>query len=131
MQVHENSLAASVNFDYDAVDAAPVGESPQSPQFTQHDLLEFGRRIISYIRSKDRARVTADCIFLALGDAELGNETMTSIARDNGLTKAAISKRTKEVRAQLHLPVTANNKSLHAIQKYRHNRSPLRLKDAS
>jgi hypothetical protein len=123
MPVHENSLAASEPFNYAAID----GEVEKPPPVSLPDIFEFGRRIVSYIRSKDRARLTTDCLFLALGDAELEQETMTSVAKRHGITKAAVSKRTKEVRVHLHLNINANNKSTHAVEKYRANRSPLRL----
>lgn len=124
MPLHENSRDCSVGFDYDAIDkheAPPVADCGA-------EKMEFARRLISFIRTRARCRVTVDCIFLALGDAELESTTMTSVARANGLTKAAISKRTKEIRAQLHLGVNANNKTAEASRRYAEtNRSPLRL----
>jgi hypothetical protein len=123
MALHDNSLAASVGFDFDAIDGeAPTSDTPRA------DALEFGRRLVSYIRSQDRARLTVDCLYLALGDAELEAETMSAVAARNGITKAAVSKRVKKIRADLHLPLSANNKSAHATQLYRRtNFSPLRL----
>ena len=123
LPLHENSRECSVGFDYDSVDEEPA-DIPES----KVELLEFARRLVSFIRSKDRARLTVDCLYLALGDAELEGETMTSVARRHGVTKAAISKRVKEIRAALHLPTTPNNKSAHAAARYAQtNRSPLRL----
>lgn len=131
MPVHENSMDASEPFNYDALDAPvpPAVEDAWDREDPDRiaDLCEFGRRIVSYIRSKDRARLTTDCLFLALGDAELEQETMTSVAKRHGITKAAVSKRTKEIRTHLHLSINANNKSSNAVQKYRDNRSPIRL----
>ena len=127
MPLHENSRAASVDFPYDQVD----GGEP-APTSEHADALEFGRRIVSYIRSQDRARLTVDCLFLALGDADLEAETMTTVATRNGVTKAAVSKRVKKIRRDLHLPPTANNKSAHATKLYRRtNYSPLRLDRAT
>jgi hypothetical protein len=122
--LHENSLAASTGFPYDELDA-----EPPAPGTEDHaNALEFGRRLVSYIRSQDRARLTVDCLYLALGDAELEAETMSTVAAKNGVTKAAVSKRVKKIRRELHLPLTANNKSTHASQRYRiSNASPLRL----
>ena len=124
MPIHENTLEASVGFDFDAVDPQP-GEFSR---YSREDLLEVLRRYIRFIRSKDRARLTIDCLRLAIGDADVESEAMTTVAEKHGVTKAAISKRTKEIREELHLTINANNKSEHAIQQYRSsNQSPLRI----
>ncbi len=126
--LHENSRECSIGFPYDDIDER---ENP-ALQATAPDVLEFARRLVSFIRGKDRCRATVDCLYLALGDADLEAFTMTDAAARNGLTKAAISKRTKEVRVQLKLPANANNKSPHATDRYREtNRSPLRLDKSS
>src|SRR5207248_316670 len=58
--------------------------------------------------------------------------TMTRIAHEHGLTKAAISKRTKEIRRELHLSINANNKSPNASHRYSQtNRSPLRVDESA
>lgn len=120
---YSNSRECSVGFQYpdDPEDsAAPTDHSAET--------LEFARRLISYVRGQDRARMTVDCLYLALGDADLESETMTTVASRHGVTKAAISKRVKKVRSDLHLPLSLNNKSSHASHRYaQSNRSPLRL----
>jgi hypothetical protein len=124
----ENSLAASVDFPYDEIDADEPAAPTASPSH-HADTLEFARRLVSYIRSQDRARLTVDCLYLALGDAEVEAETMSTVAAKNGVTKAAVSKRVKKIRRELHLPITANNKSAAASARYRFtNASPLRLR---
>ena len=121
MPLHENSRDCSVDFDYDAIDRHEAPPARRVEVETVAEKMEFARRLISFIRTKARCRVTVDCIFLALGDAELESKA-------NGLTKAAISKRTKEIRAQLHLGVNANNKTAEASRRYAQtNRSPLCL----
>lgn len=128
--LYENSVRCSEPFPYDEIDAADQSSTQAHRADVEADKLEFARRLVSFIRGKDRCRVTVDCLYLALGDADLEAITMTSIAADHGLTKAAISKRTKEIRQQLHLSINANNKSPHATQRYREtNRSPIRLLD--
>jgi uncharacterized membrane protein YhiD involved in acid resistance len=124
MSLHENSKDCAIGFDYDAVEGKPGAEPLVH---STGDLLEALRRNLRYIRSKDRARLTVDCLFLALGDEDAESETMTSIAEKHGLTKAAVSKRTKEIRAQLHLSINQNNKSADAVRQYQNNRSPIRL----
>jgi hypothetical protein len=127
MPLHENSPECSVGFDYDAVDGI-ADRPPNEKPITHDDLLEFGRKICRFVRGDERARFTIDCMFLALGDEDAAQfETMTSVAEKHGITKAAVSKRTRELRAQLHLSINANNKSASAVEKYKHNRSPIRL----
>jgi hypothetical protein len=123
---HDNSRECSVGFPYHEIDAK---ESPPAPAAdSAAEVLEFARRLVSYIRSKDRCRLTVDCLYLALGDADLESVTMTDVAKAHGVTKAWVSKRAKAIRQELHLPVNANNKSADATQRYRKtNCSPLRL----
>jgi len=130
--LHANSLAASVGFPYDELDCDdPEPDQPARRSHLSHDAdaLEFARRLVSYIRSQDRARLTVDCLHLALGDADLEGLTMTQVGARWGITKAAVSKRVKKIRADLHLPITSNNKSAHASSRYRHtNCSPIRIR---
>ena len=134
MPLPTNSLAASVGFPYDELDCDDEPEQHVGPaSATTHDadVLEFARRLVSYIRSQDRARLTVDCLHLALGDADLEGLTMTQVGERWGITKAAVSKRVKKIRNDLHLPITANNKSAHASSRYRHtNVSPIRIRPA-
>ena len=131
--LHENSRECSIGFDYDAIDEK---ENPKAPHraaetlaHSHGDQMEFARWLIRFIRKKDRCRLTVDCLYLALGDADLEAITMTSVAAKRGLTKAAISKRVREIREQLHLPINANNKSQDARHRYTEtNRSPLSLR---
>lgn len=122
--LRENSKECSTDFPYDEIDGRA---DPGEELMTKADCFEALRKIVRFVRGKDRARLTLDCLHLALGDSEAEATTMTVLAEEYGLTKAAVSKRTKEIREQLHLSINANNKSAHAVEKYRNNRSPLRL----
>jgi DNA-directed RNA polymerase specialized sigma subunit len=124
MPLQENAKECSIGFDYDALDPE-LGDEELTHSLS--DVLEAMRKVVRYIRTKDRTRLTVDCLFIALGDEDVEHETMTTIAEKHGITKAAVSKRAKEIREQLHLSINANNKSAHVVQKYRNNRSPLRL----
>ncbi len=128
MPLHENSRELATEFPYDEVDEEP----PQPTANHAAESLEFARRLVSYVRSQPRARLTVDCLYLALGDAELEGETMTTVGARHGITKAAVSKRVGKIRADLHLPLSFNNKSAHASRQYAlTNRSPLRLDRAA
>lgn len=128
--LHENSRACSVDFDFDAIDAPPKPgpAAPPTPEEIHYESLEFGRRLVSFIRRQGRARLTVDCLYLAMGDADLELVTMTDIAKLHGVSKAAVSKRVRKLRVELHLPPNANNKSERARDTYaRTNCSPIRL----
>jgi hypothetical protein len=125
---------ASENFDYDAIDVAFGERAKESPSHS----LEPLRRIFSYINSKERARMTVHCICFAIGIFELESEnrayngpvTMTDLAKLHGVTKAAISRRVREVQEELGLRPTRANKSENARRNYaRTNCSPIRLGD--
>lgn len=128
------SPQASIGFDFDAVDQA-LGEKSEDPRVDSLDLL---RRVLGYINAKDRARLTVHCVCFSLGifDLEAENKryagpvTMTDLAKIHGITKAAVSRRVKEVRAELNLPPTRANKSANACRTYaRTNCSPIKLPD--
>ena len=104
---------AQVDRDLDGFDAAVLHTNDMF-----EEVLEFGRRLVSYIRGKDRCRLTVDCLYIALGDAALEGVSMTLIAQRHGVSKAAVSKRAREIREDLHLPRTGYNKSEAACVKY-------------
>jgi hypothetical protein len=110
------------DFDWSRVDEP---EAPEQMQSTDEPVFDALRRITRFLRSKDRARLTLDCMALALGDTEVSS--MRSVAREHGVTPAAISKRTREIREELHLSINVHNKSASAVEKYRNNRSHRRL----
>lgn len=122
--LHENTTECSVGFHYP--DDTPTADDTRTKY--PGDTLEFARRLVSYIRAQPRARLTVDCIFLALGDSELEGENMTSVASRHGITKAAVSKRVKLIISDLHLPISINNKPDHVRRNHAlANCSPLRL----
>ena len=119
-----NSLAASVQFPYDELDHRE--DSPEESR--RGDTREALCRVLSYITSKTNCRLTIDCLLLALGSPDLEGETMTSIAAKRGCTKAAVSKRVKQIRRDLRLPINFNNKPLYAARTYATtNRSSIRI----
>lgn len=125
MPLPANSLSCSVPFNYAELDE-PESDPVVRDCFAEK--LEFARWLLSYISSKDKCRLTVDCLRLALGDADLEAYSMTDLGRKHGITKAAVCKRVRETRTDLHLPPNANNKSAHASRRYSEtNRSPLRL----
>ena len=133
----EDRADAAEDFDYDAIDARERPERtididrlmqvPEVLLFTSETL----KRVLRIIRENKRSRLAVDCIFIAIGgesNEDGTTDSMTDIARDHGLTKAAVSKRVGDLREQLHLPTNRNLKSDAARNSYAlSNSSPLNL----
>lgn len=91
----------------------------------------FGSRLLAIIRSDRRARLAADCLVIAIGD-DLNEDgstlSMTRLAAQHGMTKAAISKRSKQIRENLKLPPNRYLKSDASRKTYAlTNARPIRL----
>ena len=122
----ENTLAYSTSWDPASLD----GETPECERRTRSDadLCEMLKRTLSYIRANSKPGLTVDCMFLVVGDGFLGGETMTSVARRHGVTKAAVSKRIRTMREALHLPKPIHCKPDHVARNYaRTNVRPVQL----
>jgi hypothetical protein len=137
----EDRLDASEDFPYDEVDRRLGGtqapEEIDADRMLEHPALqsfvaEAIRRTINLIRVDSFPRLQADCIVIAIG-GELREDgttlSMTEVARDWGITKAAVSKRVARIRANLHLPTNRNLKSDESRKRYAvTNSSPLNLR---
>lgn len=85
--------------------------------FSQDEVLDILRKIIAVIDLSPSAevRLHGTCIKLALGMP--GLPTMTSLAEQHGLTRAAISARVKTIQRNLRLPPSLYMKSEAACAK--------------
>lgn len=85
--------------------------------FSQDDVLDILRKVIAVIDLSPSAevRLHGTCIKLALGMP--GLPTMTSLAEQHGLTRAAISARVKTIQRNLKLPPSLYMKSESACVK--------------
>ncbi len=109
------------------IDAAILLEHPQIRLF----VAEAIRRVLRLVRADKLPRLQADCIVIAIG-GELREDgttlSMTEVARDWGITKAAVSKRVAKIRENLELPTNRNLKSDESRKRYAlSNASPLNL----
>lgn len=88
---------------------------------------EFIVRMLRYIRYGSRARLTVDCIFVAMNGEQIGGITMAVIGRQHGLTTQMVSKRVQQVQADLRIPSCRYNKTPEAKLSYaKYNRRPCR-----
>ena len=93
-------------------------EAPVSERFfTQDDVLDILRKVIAVIDLSPSAevRLHGTCIKLALGMP--GLPTMTALANQHNLTRAAISARVKTIQRNLKLPPSLYMKSDSACAK--------------
>lgn len=109
------------------IDAAILLEHPQIRVF----VAEAIRRVLRLVRADKFPRLQADCIVIAIG-GELREDgttlSMTEVASDWGITKAAVSKRVAKIRENLQLPTNRNLKSDESRKRYAlTNASPLNL----
>jgi len=81
------------------------------------DLLAALRRIVGEMLATDNVRLTLECLSLVTGISYSG-ESMTSIARRLGVTRAAVSKRCVQITETLDLPPSRAMKQLTARRTY-------------
>ena len=136
----EDRADASEPFPYDEVERRLSGE-PALAEVNMDSLLEHPiarafaaeaiRNTLRLIRADPYPRLQADCIVIAIGGdlREDGTSiSMTEVARNHGITKAAVSKRVAKIRETFHLPTNRNLKSDESRRRYAAtNSSPLNL----
>ncbi len=89
---HTPDIAALVDHDQD------LGEP------ISHDAIEVLRHFVADLISEGNTRLTVECLAVALGLSSYNGESMTSIAKRHGVTRAAVSKRCVDITTQLNLP---------------------------
>ena len=102
-----------------AIDGESAAQSPAGRENTDDKILDLLRRLIAEILSQGNARLTLECLALACGLGTLQGESMTSIAKRHGLTRAAVSKRCVDITEKLNLPPSRSMRSKKARRAYR------------
>lgn len=77
------------------------------------------RHLVADILCEGNARLTLDCVSIALGLAAYQGESMTDVANRHGVTRAAVSKRCVDIVEKLGLPPSRAMKSESARRTYR------------
>ena len=88
------------------------------------DATEVLRHLVADLISEGNMRLTIECLAVALGLSAYNGESMTSIARRHGVTRAAVSKRCVDITRKLNLSPSRAMRSEMARKIYR--RSQLR-----
>lgn len=136
----EDREDVSEDFPYAEIDRR-LGNDPDAAEIDSDKLVEHPqvrvfvaeaiRRVLRIVRADKLPRLQADCIVIAIG-GELREDgttlSMTQVASDWGITKAAVSKRVAKIREDLQLPTNRNLKSDESRKRYAiTNVSPLNL----
>ena len=84
--------------------AALVDHEGEQAGTINHDAVEVLRHFVADLISEGNTRLTVECLAVALGLSAYNGESMTSIAKRHGVTRAAVSKRCVDITRQLNLP---------------------------
>ena len=107
---HEPDIAALIDHEDEAPEAPSMGSAT-----------EILRHLVADIVREDNTRLTLDCLAIALGMRVYSGESMTSIAKRHGVTRAAVSKRCVDITRQLNLPPSRAMRSEKARNTYRNS----------
>jgi hypothetical protein len=96
-------------------------EGDQSNDPHARDAIEVLRHFVADLISEGNTRLTVECLAVALGLSAYNGESMTSIAKRHGVTRAAVSKRCVDITRQLNLPPSRAMRSEKARKTYRNS----------
>ena len=129
LQRHGNGAA-----DHDMAESSRASHTPDIAALVDHEeevtethamgsATDILRRLVADIISEDNIRLTIDCLSIALGLRVYDGDSMTHIAKRNGITRAAVSKRCVDITQRLKLPPSRAMRSEKARKIYRKSRT--------
>lgn len=119
--------------DRDLADSALASHTPDIAALVDHEddeeaesksigsATEILRHLVADLISEGNTRLTIECLAVALGLRVYGGDSMTSIAKRHGITRAAVSKRCVDITERLKLRPSRAMRSETARQIYRHS----------
>jgi hypothetical protein len=97
-------------------------EQPERPAVASEDIderiMDVLRRLLGEVLTQKNARLTLECLAVACGLTTLQGESMTSIAKRHGISRAAVSKRCVDITEKLSLPPSRAMRSRAARKSY-------------
>lgn len=96
-------------------------EGDQSDTPFARDAIEVLRVFVADLIAAGNTRLTVECLAVALGLSAYNGESMTTIAKRHGVTRAAVSKRCVDITTQLNLPPSRAMRSEKARKTYRNS----------
>lgn len=127
LQRHGNGAA-----DHDMADSPAASHTPDIASLVDHEdeqpevqsmgsATEILRRLVADIVAEDNTRLTIDCLTIALGLRVYSGDSMTTIAKRHGITRAAVSKRCVDIIERLKLPPSRAMRSEQARRIYQNS----------
>ena len=98
-----------------------------SPGDVNEQVMVVLRRLLGEVLTQKNARLTLECLAVACGLTTLQGESMTSIARRHGVSRAAVSKRCVDITDKLNLPPSRAMRSPKARKVYQNVQKKLRI----
>lgn len=93
--------------------------TPVSNAASDERVMDVLRRLLGEVLTQKNARLTLECLAVACGLTTLQGESMTSIAKRHGISRAAVSKRCVDITEKLSLPPSRAMRSEAARKSYR------------
>jgi hypothetical protein len=94
-------------------------EEETSGTETTRDAIEVLRHFVADLLSEGNTRLTVECLAIALGLSAYDGESMTTVAKRHGVSRAAVSKRCVDITERLNLPPSRAMRSTRARTIYR------------
>jgi hypothetical protein len=127
LQRHGNGAA-----DHDMAESSRASHTPDIAALVDHegdqsetpharDAIEVLRVFVADLIAAGNTRLTVECLAVALGLSAYNGESMTTIAKRHGVTRAAVSKRCVDITTQLNLPPSRAMRSEKARKTYRNS----------
>lgn len=114
-------------------EAAPGDSTDGWTIKTSHEkgmgIVRMFRAMLADIAKAPSPRFACECCQIALGfKVDIERVSMRDVARRNGKTPEAVSKRVDELRREFNLPTTDQNKSDRAVERYKSSNGRMRKK---
>jgi hypothetical protein len=115
----EHDMADSPRASHTPDIAALVDHDMDQPETISHEAIDVLRHFVADLISEGNTRLTVECLAVALSLSAYNGESMTSIAKRHGVTRAAVSKRCVDITTRLNLPPSRAMRSEMAREIYR------------
>lgn len=104
-----------------ALVAPATDDEETAEQRPLHDVADVLRHFVADLIAEGNTRLTVECLAVALGLCAYNGESMTSIAKRHGVSRAAVSKRCVDITERLNLPPSRAMRSEMARKIYRNS----------
>ena len=121
----DSPLASEEATFVDHLDDEPV--QPSAASDVTEQVIDVLRRLLGEVLTQKHARLTLECLAVACGLSTMQGESMTSIAKRHGVSRAAVSKRCVDITEKLNLPPSRAMRSSKARKVYQNVQKQIRI----